>query len=117
MSEEMLRLMRPYGIPADDWPPVGNVGVIRDGKLVATGWLDRKGQLVLDVPEAKAGDPFWLTSRGREELTPREERSLGRVAIYRGLAGKYGAAIRDAIDQLPEGTPARSILERALEEG
>lgn len=50
------------------------------------------------------------------DLTAGEMTSLEKISALRALCGKYRAAIRDALDQLPDGTPARPILERALED-
>lgn len=60
--------------------------------------------------------PFWVTRNGREDLTPREQRSLERVAVYRGLAGKYRRALLDLRDQCAPGTVAAGIIDTALEE-
>lgn len=49
-DETRIEIARPYGIPLDDFPPVGGVALYRDGKLVARGWLDKNGQFVEDKP-------------------------------------------------------------------
>lgn len=53
----------------------------------------------------------WLSANGREDLTPREQRSLERVAVYRALMGKYRRALLDIVD-FPE--RATDIATRAL---
>lgn len=48
------------------------------------------------------------------ELTDKEIASLVKIAVLRGECGRLRSAIRDAIDLLPDGFAARSLLERAL---
>lgn len=53
MSDEKIGIEKPYGIRADDWQPVGNVALYRDGKMVAVGWLNPDGVFLPDEePEA-----------------------------------------------------------------
>lgn len=50
-----------------------------------------------------------------KELTDNELKSLEKIAVLRGLCGRYRSVIRDAIDQLPEGSTVRSFLAKELE--